>query len=435
MDKIGGKYEIIRQLGSGSTSTVYLCHDPFAARNVAVKRMHLAALQDPQHGRQFHHFLMNEASLVGKLQHPHIVQLYDAVIEEHESYIVMEYVPGGSLERYCSPDTLLPIKHVVEIIFKCIQALAYANRLGIIHRDIKPANILLNSPCDASGPLACDIKISDFGACLLSHGEPTHTQVLGVGSPAYMSPQQLREETLNHQTDIYSLGVVMFQLLTGRLPFQANSKYGLIYQICNLEAPPPSSFRSEIPPLLDSIVQRALQRELADRYASWQAFARDLVQLFHQQQISPSRKTPAESEKFSILRNMRFFDDFSDVEIWEIVHFGSWQTAKSGEYLLRDGEIADHLLILSAGSVEVRKAGRPLARLGAGEVLGEIAVVDRRHSKRIADVVTLSDVRFIKIAGASLRQASDSCRMHFYEGFLRVMAERLAHDNQLLAHV
>ncbi len=207
MDKIGGKYEIIRKLGEGATSTVYLAYDPFADREVAVKLIFPDILKDPERGKLYRHLLINEASLAGRLVHPHIVQIYDAVIGEDESYIVMEYVPGGTLERYCSQDALLPVGRVVEIVFKCTRALEYANRLGITHRDIKPANILLTE-MDAADELAergGDIKISDFGACIQTDDD-TRTQVLGVGSPAYMSPQQVREQVLNHQTDIYSLG-------------------------------------------------------------------------------------------------------------------------------------------------------------------------------------------------------------------------------------
>lgn len=432
MEKIGGKYEIFRPLGSGATATVYLCYDPFAEREVAVKRFHPEVLHDSQRGKQFRHLLRNEASLAGKLVHPHIVQIYDAVISEEESFIVMEYVPGGTLEPWCQPASLLPIERVVDIVFKCAHALEYAQRMGITHRDIKPANILLTRPADYG---AAEIKISDFGACLHTCGDETQTQVLGVGSPAYMSPEQLREETLTHQTDIYSLGVVMFQLLTGRLPFQASSQYGMIYQICNIEAPLPSSFRPELPAPLDTIVQRALQKERALRYADWHEFAHDLAQAQRSQGLIDQLPELPDSEKYETLRRFRFFDEFSDVELWEILRFARWQAAAAGTCLLRDGDPGDHFLFLIEGAVQVSKEGRPLGELGGGEVIGEIAVIDRRHPHRVADVVALSDVRYLVISGVSLRQASETCRMHFYQAFLNVLAERLARTNVLLAHV
>lgn len=180
METIGGRYEILRKLGAGTTSTVYLCYDPFAEREVAVKRIHPEILKDRKRGKQFRHLLMNEASLAGRLVHPHSVQIFDAVIGEEESFIVMEYVAGGTLEPFCAPESLLPIDRVVEIAFKCTHALEYANRLGITHRDIKPANILLVRPAGPQGNADGEIKISDFGACLQNGGEQTQTQVADV---------------------------------------------------------------------------------------------------------------------------------------------------------------------------------------------------------------------------------------------------------------
>ena len=256
-----GKYEVRSRLGQGATSTVWLAWDPFAQREVAVKVISPEVLHDRERGKLYRHLLVNEASLAGKLLHPHIVQIYDAVVDEAQSYIVMEYVAGGTLEPFCTPDNLLPLDRLVEIVFKCTRALDYAYHLGITHRDIKPANILLA----ASGNLGGDIKISDFGAALFSSGEVTRTQVSGVGSPAYMSPQQVREMPLNQQTDIYSLGVVMYQLLTGRLPFQASNNYSMVYQITHVDPPPPSDFRREIPGNLDAVVARAMQKDLGKR--------------------------------------------------------------------------------------------------------------------------------------------------------------------------
>jgi serine/threonine protein kinase len=433
MDKIGGKYEVIRKLGEGATSAVYLSYDPFAEREVAVKLIFPDILKDRERGKLFRHLLINEASLAGKLVHPHIVQIFDAVVGEDESYNVMEYVPGGTLEPFCSHDTLLPIERVVENVFKCTRALEYANRLGITHRDIKPANILLAQSGDDNKVGGGDIKISDFGACMQTGAEQTQTQVLGVGSPAYMSPQQVREQSLNHQTDIYGLGVVMYQLLTGRLPFQASSNYGMIYQICNIDPPAPSTFRQELPAALDAIVARAMRKELTDRYATWAEFSHDLAQAFRNSQLATREIEVPDSEKFETLRSLHFFDDFSDVEIWEIVRFARWETVSAGTRLLQDGDPGDHFCIVLDGVVRVAKQDHTLGTLGRGEVIGEMAVIDRRHPHRVADVVAQSTARVVVIPGQALRHASDACRMHFYQGFLLVLSQRLAHTNALLA--
>src|SRR5262245_39968340 len=238
-----GKYPVVRKLGEGWTSEVYRCHDPFNRRDVAVKVAFPETIQDSAHGKAYRKLFLTEAKLAGKLQHPHICQIYDAVAEENLHYIVMEYVDGGTLEKYCSPDTLLSVEHTVEIAFKCTRALEFAHKLGVTHRDIKPANILHTGQTE--------VKITDFGAALIASGDTT--QVAGVGSPAYMSPEQVKDLPLDHRTDIYSVGVVMYHLLTGRLPFQAPNNYTLLYQITNLEPPRPSSLRPALPPAVDAI--------------------------------------------------------------------------------------------------------------------------------------------------------------------------------------
>ena len=220
-----GKYELVKKLGEGATSTVYLGRDPFAQRAVAIKVASPGILHDPEKGKLYSSLFLNEASLIGKLNHPHIAQIYDAVVTDDICYIVMEYVPGGTLEAHAQPGYLLPVNRVVELVFKCTRALDYAYRLGITHRDIKPANILLAG--------ASDVKISDFGAAIINNAGRERTQITGIGSPAYMSPQQVQEQPLDHRTDIYSLGVVMHQLLTGELPFTAGNNYNMIYQIVN----------------------------------------------------------------------------------------------------------------------------------------------------------------------------------------------------------
>ena len=160
-----GKYPVLQELGRGATSVVYLCNDPFYSRNVAVKVVMPEAFQDKDKGRLYRKLFVTEASLAGKLQHPHICQIYDAVADDRQQYIVMEYVDGGTLERHGDAQDLLPIDRVVEIIFKCTRALEFAHKMGITHRDLKPANILYSGETD--------VKVSDFGAALIASGDIT----------------------------------------------------------------------------------------------------------------------------------------------------------------------------------------------------------------------------------------------------------------------
>ena len=339
----------------------------------------------------------------------------------------MEYVEGGTLEDYCAADKLLPVERVVEIIFKCTRALNFANRIGITHRDIKPANILFAG----SNPNSGEIKISDFGAAIVD--APDRTQVSGIGSPAYMSPEQVKELTLDHQTDIYSLGVVMYQLLTGQLPFQASSNYNIVYQIINTEPSKPSTLRKKIPDVLDTIVARAMHKDTRQRYQTWEEFAHDLAQAFRSKQVKAPKRDFSESEKFDTLRALPFFTDFSDVEIWEVLRFSSWSSVAPGEAIIRDGDPGDFFCFLAEGELKVTKNGRILNLLIAGDVFGEMAVISKAMQTRGADVVALTKSKLVTVKGSALSHASETCRMHFYQSFLEVLTSRLALANARLA--
>ena len=422
MERIG-KYQVVKKLGDGATSAVYLGHDPFAGRDVAIKVVSSEALADEDSRKLFRKVFVTEASLAGKLIHPHIVQIYDAVVDEGLSYVVMEYVDGGTLEPYCAPDALLPIDRTVEIIFKCTRALDFANRAGVIHRDIKPANILLHNQTD--------IKISDFGSALMMTSETT--QVSGIGSPAYMSPQQIKEHPLNLQTDIYSLGVVMYQMLTGQLPFQASNNFSMMYQITNVEPQPPSSLRPEISPVLDRIVKKAMQKELEQRYQNWDEFSDDLTELVRAEEAAQKKEEFADSEKFNALRAMEFFAHFSEAELWEVMRVSSWEYCKPGKLLMQENTAGDFFCLLASGEVKVIKQGKLLNILNAGECFGEMAYVSRASgSVRSADVATMSDARVITIRNDDLDGASDVCRHKFDRAFMAILVERLSLSNTRL---
>ncbi len=426
MEKIG-KYQVIKKLGEGATSEVYLCHDPFGNREVAIKVVFPDALaNDDENRKLFRKLFVTEASLAGKLMHPHIVQIYDAVVDEGISYVVMEYVDGGTLEPHCNPLTLLPVNRIVEIIFKCTRALDFANRAGVIHRDIKPANILLHGETD--------IKISDFGSALITTSMVT--QVSGIGSPAYMSPQQIKEHPLTLQTDIYSLGVVMYQLLTGQLPFQATNNFSMMYQITNVEPQPPASLRPEVPPAVDAIVRRAMQKELEQRYPNWDEFSDDLAAVISSEQAAQKKDAFADSEKFNILRDLPFFAHFGDAELWEVMRISSWEYCKPGKALMFEGQTGDFFCLLASGEVKVMKQGKLLNILNAGECFGEMAYISRdRGSARTADVVALSKSRVITIRNEDLDRASDICRHKFDRAFMAILVERLSLSNTRLIGV
>lgn len=419
-----GKYEIIKELGRGATSVVYKAYDPFQDREVAVKAVFPEALGDQEHGRRYRKLFVTEASLAGKLSHPHIVAIYDAVAEDEASYIVMEYVDGTTLEPYARVEHLLPLNRVLEIIYKCARALDYAAREGVIHRDIKPANILLAGETD--------IKVSDFGAALNAASDST--QITGIGSPAYMSPEQVREQQLTYQTDIFSLGVVFYQLLTGRLPFMGTNNYSIIYQIINVDPAPPSRFRNEVSPQIDAIVLRMLKKNTADRYQTWGDLAGDLVDVLGGSRAKARDGMP-EAEKFDTLRKLDFFRNFSDVELWEVLRLAKWHRLPLDSVLIQEGDIGSSFFILAGGEVQVRKQNRLLTVLKTGECFGEMAYLGKQKFQRSASVVATTDIVVIEIRAETLPQASELCRHHFNGAFLELLVDRLGMANLRLSQL
>jgi len=408
-------YPVIRKLGEGATSEVFLCQDPFRGREVAVKRIFPEALRDPVRGRLFRKLFFTEASLAGKLEHPHIAAIYDAGIGEDSGYIVMEYVPGGTMERFCAPENLLPLEQVVDIAFKCTRALAYAHMQGVTHRDIKPGNILY-----ATSPT--DVRIGDFGLALNVGAETT--QITGVGSPAYMSPEQIREELVDHRTDLYSLGVVMYQMLTGQLPFKANNKFSMIYQITQHDPPPPSAVRRNVPVSLDRIVRRAMHKESAKRYHSGDEYAEDLIEALRTG-LGESRESFGDADKFALLRSMRFFSAFTDQELWEVVKLGIWERAQAGAVVLREGDAGDFFCIVIEGEMRVSKNKKLLTVLGPGECFGEMAYLSSSGQRRGATVTAAAESRLLRVRVADLEQASVSCRSKFDRAFIGILVDRL----------
>jgi serine/threonine protein kinase len=418
-----GKYPVVREIGSGATSRVYLARDTFAERDVAVKVFLFSDQVDPQTERMMHKAFLAEASLAGKLNHPHIVDIFDAVAEPDHSYLVMEYVPGATLEAHSDMNSLLPLNKVVEIIFKCIRALEYAFQHGVIHRDIKPGNIMLSE--------AGETKVGDFGASFQQrHGSET-TQISGIGSPAYMSPEQIRMETLNHQTDIYSLGVVMYRLLTGRLPFDASSQAGLTYAILNTQPARPIMLRPDLPPLLDEIVMKAIRREPGERYKSWLDFGKDLSQAF--MNLRMAGESVSDSEKFNKLRDMPFFQDFGDVALWEVVRIGSWKTIPSDTVIMREGDQGESFYLLIEGEVGVTLLRKPLNTIRPGGCFGEILYFTGNSGRRTTTIVATEQITVIEIKAEALRAATDACQVGFNKAFMRVLVDRLSQANLKLA--
>jgi eukaryotic-like serine/threonine-protein kinase len=405
-----GKYQIKRELGKGTRSTVYLAYDEFYGSDVAVK-----VYEEEGKSRETRvprvQFL-SEAALAGKLVHPHIVTILDAVVDERFSYVAMEYVHGGNLYRFTSPERLLPVADVIEMAFKCCGALDYAYRQGVVHRDIKPANILV-----ARGT---DVKVADFGAAFVRDAETT--QKLRIGSPSYVAPEQIRDDPLTHQSDMYSLGVVLYELLVGRRPFYAGNMEELLAMVLSEDPVRPSVWRPDLPAELDAVVQRMLCKYPEERYPDWAELALELARIGG---LSVYDQAIRDSEKFLALRPAGLLTQLSDADLWELTRIGQWRRVPSQTVLLNEGKSGDSLFILAQGEAKVTARGRLLNVLRAGECFGEMAYARDQAASRQATVETSTDALVVELTRSALDGLSIGCQLQLNRALLRALADRL----------
>ena len=410
-DRIG-KYYVVHEVGRGSTGTVYLSHDPFYGRDVAIKLYH-ATIGDDAESRNARRMFMGEAKMVGKLQHPNIVPIFDAGEEDGRRYVVTEHVHGArTLSAYCRSGSLLPIDQVVSILYKCAKALHYAHSRGVVHRDIKPSNILLTQDGD--------VRIVDFGIALVADSDVSRLEGV-AGSPAYMSPEQVQGLELDARSDLYSLGAVMYEMLCGQRPFRAGALGKLLRQVVQSEAESLRSIRPEIPEELEEVVKRALQKEPNNRYRTGNEFAAELTRVH--QKLRASQAEIDDEERFAVMRKLRFFHDFSHGEIREVMRAGVWTECQPGESVLRPGDIDDRFYIVVSGTVRLSRGGDIIGRVPAGGCFGEAGYAE--GSRRDTVVEAESAVTMLKVTATLLEQSSVSCQLRFHKVFVRELIGRL----------
>jgi len=426
-----GKYRIKAKLGEGANSEVFLAYDSFRGMDVAIKRVRLARLGDDRERHYQQRFFAAEAALVGQLNHPNVVQILDAVADDDAPYLVMEYVPGVTLRRYCRVDKLLPLAQVIEIGFKCAMALGYVFRMGLIHRDVKPANLMVT----LDGDQIDAVKVTDFGSVFNTAAE--QTQVYRVGSLAYMSPEQLEGDLLDCRADIYSLSAVLYHLIAGRPPFDAQQQAALMHQICNAEPPSLAAQREGIAPQLQALIERGLSKHRDDRPTTWDEFSQALSVLVAERLVPRGPlQGVLDSERFTLLRSLEFFEGFGDVELWEVVHRALWQRHSFGQALYRKGEEGNTFHILTQGQIEVYRDGVNVASLGAGTSVGEMAYLAPNPELRVhsADILVSQPATTVAFTPDSLRRLSLGTRQLFDAAFIRVLVRRLHAAHEALAH-
>jgi len=420
-----GKYELIRPIGDGNMGTVYLARDPFSLQDVAIKIATPKPADDDRIARRRRKLFYIEAKAAGMLRHPNIVATIDAGIEDDRRYLVMEYVQGAStLDRFCRPDNLLPIEHVVGTMLKCAIAFDFAHNQGVVHRDIKPKNIMLTQDNE--------VKICDFGLALITNADINDTQVMGrLGSPRYMSPEQVSEEMVTNQSDIFSLGVVTYELLTGVSPFKADNISAIARRITREPHKPLTEFRDDIPPALVHIVDRTLKKHPAGRYQTAMDLAGDLS-LVHDE-IRHTASQLSGTRQYERVSRLSFFEEFEESEILETVKSGEWEEYQAGTEIIIEGEFDKSFYLLISGKVSVRRADVEVDVLRPGATFGELGFIV--NQARTATIVAQDKVTVLKVRSSLIERTSVNCQLRYQKAFLKNLAERFCSTMNFIARL
>lgn len=261
-----GRFEIIGELGQGAMGIVYKAKDPLIDRSVALKTISLNLAPDDK--EEYERRFYQEAKAAGSLNHHNIVTIYDVGKSGDIAYIAMEFLEGRELRKVLDEKPCLPVDQVLDIVIQVAQGLAYAHEHGIVHRDVKPSNIM----CVRDG----HVKITDFGIARMSSASVRTQTGIVLGSPKYMSPEQVLGKSIDSRSDIFSLGVMLYEMLTGYVPFQGSSINAIMYQTVNALPPPPSELNPAVPVMLDFIVTKALAKSPDERYLDAVEFTNDL---------------------------------------------------------------------------------------------------------------------------------------------------------------
>ena len=415
-----GKYDVVDVLGKGSMGIVYRGHDAYVDRPVAIKLATNTDAGDDSASMAKRMFI-NEARSAGRLDHPNILKVYEAGEENEQPYMVMEYIAGGdTLRSYCKGDSLLPIPKVVKLIRQAADALDYAHSQGVLHRDVKPANIMLTKDGDA--------KLGDFGIAKRLGAD--QTQIVGwFGSPLYMSPEQAQDAEITAQSDLFSLGSVFYEMLTGTPPFAAKGLTGLIQKVCKEDPKPLSEINEDIPQQLWRVVSKMLQKQLHMRYKTGAALVTDLDDVL--EILEHESLVLTDEQKLERMMNLSFFKGFSKPELKEIVKVAQWRRFGPGDMIFAENDQEKSVYFIADGSVNVKINGVSISDIESGECFGEMEYLSKIG--RTAAVVANRETVTIMLERDFKEWASLPCQLRFNRVFQDVLIARLKTTTKALA--
>ena len=419
-DRIG-KYQLDKVIHQGKYRTIYKAFDPFLERDVAIK---VSQFPDDHQGEENSQQLRNsfflETRAVGQLQHPNIVAVYDAGVGDRQTFIVMEYIEAKSLASIMNATGKIPVSKAVDIAFKCCKALEYAHSKNIVHRDIKPANILITEDGN--------VKIVDFGVAKVRSEIDTFSSGL-FGSPLYMSPEQIEEQEVGPSTDLYALGVVLYEMLTGGRMFEADNVHTLMYKILHEKPRPLSSFDIDHAEKVQPIIDQVLEKRQDQRYPAAADFASairsiDVALRYEESEIIKG----VNAEQAGALG---FFRDFDQKQISEFVDLATWLRIKKDETILSAGEIDQTFYVIVGGKANVYKNNELVNTLGEGDCFGEVGLLRNENSS--SSIKAGNDMLLMKLTTSDLDKMSTTLQAQFYKTIAHSIVQRLADDKKIAA--
>ncbi|MBW1716695.1 MAG: protein kinase [Deltaproteobacteria bacterium] len=410
-----GRYEIVSKLGEGGMGIVYKTVDSFLGRTIALKVAKISSMGLAKPDKNSLDQCLKEARLAAQFIHPNIVITHDAGVDKDLFYMAIEYIDGSGLHKHTRKTDLLPRIQVLEIIFNICYALDHIHNKGYIHLDIKPSNIMLTK--------MGEVKLMDFGIARFLKDKPNDTKI--SGSSYYMSPEQTNPDiTLNRQTDIYSLGVVLYELLAGRRPFEGDNLYQILYKIVHEGPPPIEKYVPDISPELEAIIKKAISKNRENRFKTAKEFADALLPIIKGKDSKALDKQ--DKKKIAYLKRLDFFKHFQYSDLAEVIKISTWSSHKSNTWIIEESDNDSNIYILVSGNASLHLGGE-VKVFKKADCFGESAILYSmpRHAKVMAD----TDSVVISINANILNQSKDSLQVKFLKEFYKNKTLQLVDAN------
>ena len=429
--RIIGRYVVQKKIGQGAMGSVYLAYDEMIDRKVAIKSIRMEKKQSSKERSKTIDLFFEEAKIVGRLSHPHITSIYDMGINGYVPFLVMEYLSGMTVENVIYKKKNIPLEKILSLAAMICTAIHYVHRHGILHRDLKPSNIMIDM--EHMTP-----KIMDFGiARPVRPAGDDLTEIVEEtlwGTPYYMSPEQILGNEMSPRSDIFSLGVLFYEWISGQRPFTGNDTMEILHNIVGTR-PAPLHDIAPIDRELAKIIHKAMKKEDEDRYLTAAAFA-DALEIYRERMVPRTSAEKDDPLDFSmgqrqIIEQLRhqyaFFYDFTDEEIFEIFQISTPETYDKGATIIQEGHSGKRMYFIIEGEALVRKEihGKnvQLKQLSAGECFGEMAIID--NLPRVASVIALTRIHVIALNEAVLRHSNPVLCLKLFRSLAVTISEKL----------